>query len=148
MNPLPIIYRLVACVGLFSPALATPSFATSDADALVALSNRSRAPRSISLQTVQWMLGGSRKKSEPDRSLTPEAVIARLGAPDAKVTTSLWVYWKYKAEDIPDCETGDTLVIEFRNDRVESVRFGRSEQVRAFIARLQIEVLKTKIAVR
>ena len=94
------------------------------------------------------MLGGSRKKSEPDRSLSPQAVVVRLGAPDAKATTNLWVYWNYKAEDIPDCEAGDTLVVEFQNDRVESVRFGRSEQVRAFLAQLQIAALKKKVAVR
>ena len=144
MKILHTVRSLLSAV-LILPAFAAQPSITSGADPLVSLNGKLTESRSISLPNVQFMLGVPRKKSSPDRSLSRDAVTTLLGFPDARVSAEVWVYWHFKT-DIRGCESGDTLVVEFKNERVESLRFGRSEDVRAFIGRLEIAALKTKMA--
>ena len=135
--------RSLVLSAALSPAFAAQTPTTSDANALVSLASDSSALRRISSRTIDLMLGVPRKKSSPDRSLSREAVEVMLGIPGAKLSPNVWVYWNCKVEDIPACEPYNTLIIEFTEDRVSFVRFGRSEPVRTFIAQLQIAAFKT-----
>ena len=142
------VRSLFLSAALFGPAFGAQPSRISDADALVSLSSIPTASRSITLKTVDFMLGVPRKKLSPDRSMSSEAVEVMLGIPGAKLSFNVWVYWNFKVEGIPGCDSCDTLVVEFTENRVSFVRIGRSEEVRAFIALQQAEALKAGIAAR
>src|SRR5688500_18044035 len=45
-------------------------------------------------------------------------VVARIGAPDARLSPDVWVYWNFETAQ-PNRAVGlDTLLITFRDDRV------------------------------
>jgi hypothetical protein len=63
-----------------------------------------------------------------------QQVVALIDAPGAILDQNVWVYWNYKAVGIPGTEKYDTLIVVFKDGRINLIQFCRSEPVRAFIA--------------
>jgi hypothetical protein len=138
------LHSVVLSAALITPAFAAQPATASGAEALVSFAPSPGAPRSITRGTAFFLVGAPRKNPTPDTGVSRGAIENFLGMPDAKLSFKAWVYWDFNADDIPGCDFYDTLIVEFTHDRVSMVRFTRSEPVRAFIARQQIELLESK----
>ena len=61
-------------------------------------------------------------------------VLQALGEPGAKLSPEVWVYWDFQSAQPNRTEGLDTLVLEFRNDRLFALKLVNGGTVRRFIA--------------
>lgn len=121
-----IAHSLVLSAALLAPAFALDPSSRSESDAVVPLSYDPVVAHGMSRETVE---------------LT-------FGRPDAKLSADMWVYWDFKARDVPGKDAFDTLIIGFGDDHVTLLKLSRSEPVRAFIAQQKARALASKRTTR
>jgi hypothetical protein len=76
------------------------------------------------------------------RGMTRETVLEMFGAPSARLTADVWVFFEFKAmnpvaagpQDSGAAEKKDALVVAFKDDRVSLIRASDSQPIRAFLA--------------
>lgn len=86
----------------------------------------------------------------PEHSFTLEEILARsrvsvgisrgsvlneLRAPDLILGPDVWIYTGFRATNVYGSELYDTLVVAFKNDKVEVIRLAKEEQVRMTASR-------------
>lgn len=71
------------------------------------------------------------------KGMSPTDVETTLGAASAKLSNDVWVYWDFKATNVPAAHHFDTLVVVFSKGRVTTLRLCDSKPVRAFVAQQQ-----------
>jgi hypothetical protein len=76
--------------------------------------------------TLDEMLSRSRVSVGASR----ESVLIELREPNFVIGPDVWVYTGVKAANVFGAERYDTLVVAFKNDKVEVVRLAKEEQVR------------------
>jgi hypothetical protein len=122
MKPLPAIRSLVLSAALVVPVFAVVPSTSSEVDAIVPLNSEAAVAHGMSRAMVEFM----------------------FGVPGARLSRDVWVYWNFKAKNVPGADAFDALVVGFTGDRVTLLRLSRSEPVKAFIA--QQEARAQKIA--
>jgi hypothetical protein len=71
-----------------------------------------------------------------------ESVLTEMSAPSIVLHANVWVYTGFRANNVPGAERFDSLVVAFKNDKVDTIRLVKSEQVRKVAARSVIETGK------
>jgi hypothetical protein len=71
-----------------------------------------------------------------------ESVLTEMRAPNIVLHANVWVYTGFRASNVPGAERFDSLVVAFKNDKVDTIRLVKSEQVRKVAARSVIETGK------
>ena len=61
-------------------------------------------------------------------------VEAMFGAPSARLSADVWIYWKFRPAMPAASEQHDALIIIFAGDHVGSLRLARRETVQVFLA--------------
>lgn len=69
-------------------------------------------------------------RSRVSVGVSRESVLSELRAPDLVIGPDVWVYTGFKATNVYGAERYDTLVLAFKNDKVEVIRLAKEEQVR------------------
>ena len=95
------------------------------APAYAAQFRASEMPPESSL-TLEEMLSRNRVSVGASR----ESVLIELREPNFVIGSDVWVYTGFKAANVFGAERYDTLVLTFKNDKVEVVRLAKEEQVR------------------
>jgi len=76
--------------------------------------------------TLEEMIGRSRVSVGASR----ESVLIELREPNLVIGMDVWVYTGFIAGNVFGAERYDTLVVTFKNDKVEVLRLAKEEQVR------------------
>ena len=58
------------------------------------------------------------------------SVLTELSAPNFIIGPDVWVYTGFKATNVYGAERYDTLVLAFKNEKVEVIRLAKEEQLR------------------
>jgi hypothetical protein len=85
----------------------------------------SQMPLESSL-TLEEMLSRSRVSVGASR----ESVLIELREPNLVIGSDVWIYTGFVAGNVFGAERFDTLVVAFKNDKVEVIRLAKEEQVR------------------
>ena len=64
-----------------------------------------------------------------------EGVLNQLRAPNAVLNVNVWVYTNFLVANASGAERADTLVVTFKDEKVDTIRLVTKEQVRAAVAR-------------
>ena len=76
--------------------------------------------------TLEELLARSRVSVGASR----ESVLIELREPNLVIERDVWVYTGFLASNVFGAERYDTLVVAFKNDKVEVLRLAKEEQVR------------------
>jgi hypothetical protein len=77
-----------------------------------------------------------------------ETVLASMGAPGTKLSSDVWVYWDFKAVNLPGSEKYDTLIVQFTADHVSLFKLTIAAPVRAFIAQQKLKASRPMVAAK
>lgn len=69
-------------------------------------------------------------RSRVSVGVSRESVLTELSTPNLLIGPDVWVYTGFKATNVYGAERYDTLVLAFKNDKVEVIRLAKEEQVR------------------
>lgn len=69
-------------------------------------------------------------RSRVSVGVSRESVLTEPSAPNLVAGPDVWVYTGFKATNVYGAECYDTLVLAFKNDKVEVIRLAKEEQVR------------------
>ena len=105
----------VLAAGLLTPAFAQNAFST--------LPNENEF-------TLEDLVAHSRISVGVSR----EGVLNQLRNPNAILNADVWVYTDFLAANVSTAGRADTLVLTFKNDKVDTIRLVTKEQVRAAAA--------------
>ena len=64
-----------------------------------------------------------------------ESVLNEMRAPNVVFHPDVWIYTGFLAANVYGAERYDTLVVVFKNDKVEAIRLAKEEQVRVAASR-------------
>ncbi len=90
-----------------------------------------------------------------ERGMNRETVRNMFGAPSAKLSPDVWVYFDFQARrpvelrvNVANPENRDTLVVAFTKDRVTLIRLCDSAPVRAFLAQQESKTAASIVAAK
>ena len=116
---------------LASLLLASPTFVRADDDP-------SNSANTVALEYIARLMAPARVA----RGMSPQEVQTNLGAPRAQLAPNIWVYWDFKAKDVPHGDKFDAALVIFAHNRVERVKLCDGEAVRTFLAQQEARTVK------
>ena len=114
--------KLALLLSLLAAGVSAPVFAAESQFSIVSLEDG---------MTLEEVLAHSRISVGASR----EAVRNQLRDPNAVLNVNVWVYTDVLATNVFGAERADTLVVIFKDEKVDTIRLVTKEQVRAAVAR-------------
>lgn len=92
--------------------------------------------------TLEELLAQSRMSVGASRG----SVLSEMNSPDIVLHANVWVYTGFRASNVAGSERFDSIVVTFKNEKVDTIRLVKEEQVRMAAARSALGT--TKVAAR
>lgn len=84
--------------------------------------------------------------SRVDKGMSPTEVQRMIGVADATVGREVWIYWNFDADNVATPQGCDTLVIGFKDGRVNVLRMTPPQPIRALLAARQQKPKDVRVA--
>jgi hypothetical protein len=84
--------------------------------------------------------------SHVNKGMSPTEVQRMIGVADATVGREIWIYWNFDADNVATPRGWDTLVIQFTDGRVSTLRLAPNQSVRALLATRQQKPKDVRVA--